>query len=100
METAMSLYEHQDLLETLPTADLLRFTREYVALYLGEAGEVQAEAANALDLLCAEFLRRGKERLYDAARGRVVHPVPASAGMRGVHTESLAELAELDFTAD
>jgi hypothetical protein len=66
---------------------------------MNEAGTLQAEAADVLDLLCAEFIRRGKERLYDAARGILVRPGVAmmSGGIQGLLEDSRPELSELGF---
>jgi hypothetical protein len=92
----------EEVVETLRDAELVRYTKEYVALYMNEAGELQAKAADVLDLLCAEFMRRGKERLYDAARGIRVRTGLATMSNRSeeLPKDSQPELSELDFSPD
>ena len=92
----------EDVVETLRDAELVRYTKEYLALYMSEASELRAEAANVLDLLCAEFMRRGKERIYDAARGILVRPGLATMSNRiqRLPEDSRSELSELDFSTD
>jgi hypothetical protein len=95
----MGLMDHEEMIDSLPTAGLVRFAREYIALSTGESGELQSDAGRVLDLLCAEFLRRGQERLYDATRkavARTATSVPRVSGNTPVE-EQEAELPELDF---
>jgi len=95
----MSLMDHEEMLESLPTAGLVRFAREYFALSTGESGELQSEAGRVLDLLCAEFLRRGQERLYDATRKAVAHNAisVSRASENAPLEEQEAELPEIDL---
>jgi len=95
----MSLMDHEEMLESLPTAGLVRFAREYIALSTGESEELQSDAGRVLDLLCAEFLRRGQERLYDATRKAVAHNAISvvRASENAPLEEQEAELPEIDL---
>lgn len=93
----MGPMDQEEMLESLPTAGLVRFAREYIALSTSESGELQ-EAGRVLDLLCAEFLRRGQERLYDATRKAVARMATSGPPMsrNAPLEEQEADLPELD----
>lgn len=95
----MGPMDHEEMLESLPTAGLVRFAREYIALSTGESGELQSDAGRVLDILCAEFLRRGQERLYDATRKAVARMATSAPQVSRIAPleEQEAELPELDL---
>ena len=63
----MNLEEFRETLETLKDSELIKYVQKYVCLSLADAGDPSAHSHTLLDLVYAECVSRGKERLYDKA---------------------------------
>lgn len=61
----MNSDEFREMLESLGNSDLIRHIQKYVCLSLAEVNNAAAQSHILLDLVYAECVRRGKERLYD-----------------------------------
>lgn len=102
----MSSFDPTDVLESLRDAELVRYTREHVALSISGSNDSRSEAAGVLDLIYAEFMRRGKERLYDAVREAVIraaappHTQPADDPMQAPTAEFISDVADIVHATD
>ena len=61
----MNIEEFRETLETISDSELIRNIHKYVCLSLADAGNPAARSHDLLDLVYAECIRRGIERLYD-----------------------------------
>jgi hypothetical protein len=63
----MNIEELRETLESLKDSELIHHVQKYVCLSLTEVNNPTAVSHTLLDLVYAECIRRGKERLYDKA---------------------------------
>jgi hypothetical protein len=63
----MNLEEFRETLEMLKDSELIKYVQKYVCLSLADADDPSANSHTLLDLVYAECVGRGKERLYDKA---------------------------------
>lgn len=61
----MNTEEFRESLEALGSAGLIHYIQQYICLSIGETKNPAAQSHTLLDLVYAECVRRGKERLYD-----------------------------------
>jgi hypothetical protein len=98
---SMGSFDSADVLESLRDVELVRYIREHMTLSISESSDSRSEAAGVLDLIYAEFIRRGKERLYDAVREAVIRaaapsqPQTADSPMQALTTEFTSDVADV-----